>query len=172
VDGTFLLLEMVVSVSPPPGTADPGGVLDFRYYWCRVDLKTGKQRWRTDEVRRTDALAISPDGKRVACALPGKIQLRNAATGACLHQLDSSSGVANPWQRQAGALAFTPDGKKLIAGDHHTNVFVWDVATGKQLHRFAGHRGRVFSVSASLDSTMIATASEDSTVMLWPLDAR
>jgi WD40 repeat protein len=46
------------------------------------------------------------------------------------------------------------------------------VATGRQLHKFAGHRGRVFSVSASADGTLLATASEDSTVLLWRLDAR
>jgi WD40 repeat protein len=146
--------------------------LDFRYYWCSVDLTTGKQRWRTDQVERTDSLTISPDGKVVACGMPGKIQLRDGATGAWLRDLDSSSKDEKPWHRQAGALAFTPDGKRLIAGDHHTNVFVWDVPTGKHLHKFAGHRGRVFSVSASADSTVIATASEDSTIILWRLDAQ
>jgi RNA polymerase sigma factor (sigma-70 family) len=170
-DGKSLVLEMQVAVPPPPETKpDRGSKLDIRYYWCGVDPATGKQRWRTDQVVHTDSLAISPDGKVVACGMPGKIQLRDGATGALLRDLDSSSGEAKPWQRQAGAVAFTPDGKKLIAGDHHTNVFVWDVATGKQLHKFAGHRGRVFSLSASADSTMVATASEDSTILLWRLE--
>jgi WD40 repeat protein len=60
----------------------------------------------------------------------------------------------------------------LIAGDNHNNVFVWDVATGKQLHQYAGHRGRIYSVSTSLDNTMFATSSEDSTVMIWRLGAK
>jgi RNA polymerase sigma factor (sigma-70 family) len=169
-DGKAIVLEMTVSVPPPPGIKDI--LKGFRYYWCCLDLTTGKQRWRTEEVVRTDSLAISPDGKVVACGMPGKIHLLKGDTGALLHVLDSGSKEWRVWHRQAGALAFTPDGKKLIAGDHHTNVFVWDVATGKQLHKFAGHRGRVFSVSASADSTMLATASEDSTVMLWRLDAQ
>jgi RNA polymerase sigma factor (sigma-70 family) len=172
-DGKSLVLEMVVTVPPPPAIkTDRGGSLDFRYYWCGVDLKTGKQRWRTDQVVHTDSLAISPDGKVVACGMPGTIQLRNGDTGALLRVLESGSKEWRVWHRQAGALAFTSDGRRLIAGDHHANVFVWDVATGRQLHKFAGHRGRVFSVSASADGTMIATASEDSTILLWRLDAQ
>jgi WD40 repeat protein len=169
-DGKSLLVEMGMTVPPPP-SEDKWHFIDLRYYWCLVDATTGKQRWRTDEVKQTDAMAISPDGTMVACGTPGKIHLRNAQTGALLFDFDTSGNYAKPWQRQAGALAFTPDSKKLIAGDHRTNVFVWNVATGKQLHRFAGHLGRVFSVSASPDSTMLATASEDSTILLWRLGA-
>jgi WD40 repeat protein len=170
--GELLVLEMAVTLPPPPEIKDDrGAYLDFRYYWCGVDLTTGKQRWRTDEVPQTDSLAVSADGKVVACGMPGTVQLRDGATGAGLRALESSPRDDRPWWRQAGALAFTPDGKRLIAGDGRANVFVWDVVTGKQLHKFSGHRGRVFSVSASADGTMIATGSEDSTILLWPLDA-
>jgi WD40 repeat protein len=172
-DGESLVLEMAVTVPPPPEIKeDRGGSLDVRYYWCGVDLRTGKQRWRTAEVAQTDSLAISADGKVVACGMPGTIQLRDGATGARMRDLESSPRDDRPWPRQAGALAFTPDGRRLSAGDGRANVFVWDVATGKQLQRFAGHRGRVFSVSASADGTMIATASEDSTILIWRLDDR
>ncbi len=170
-DGKSLVLEMEVRVPPPPEiTFDREASLCFERYWCSVDVTTGKERWRTEQVKQTDSLAISPDGKVVACGMPGKIQLRNGDTGALLRALDSGSKDVTPWHRQAGALAFTSDGKKLLAGDHHTNVFVWDVATGKELHKLAGHRGRIFSISVSPDNTMFTTASEDSTVMVWRLE--
>ena len=53
-----------------------------------------------------------------------------------------------------------------------SKIYVWDVATGKQLQTFDGHRGRIFSISVAPDNRIFATASEDSTVLLWRLDAR
>jgi WD40 repeat protein len=78
-------------------------------------------------------------GEDHTCGMPGKIELRNGATGASLGVLDTGTPNPRPWFGQP--LAFTPDGKKFIATDGDTNVFVWDVATGKELHKFAGHRG-------------------------------
>jgi WD40 repeat protein len=171
-DGKSLVLEMAVSVPPPPEiTVDRGFYLNQEYYWCSVDLATGKPHWRTDRVKQTDSLAISSDGKVVACGMPGKVQLRNSDTGALLHELDCHTKSHRPWS-YGQLLAFTSDGKRFIATDAATNVFVWDVATGKELHKYAGHRGRVLSVSTSPDNTMFATASEDSTVMLWGLDTQ
>ena len=169
-DGKSLVVEMQVSLPPPPEiTFDRGGSIWLEYYWCSVDLTTGKLRWRTDQVKQTDSLAISADGKVVACGMPGKVQLRNGATSALLHDLDCHTKYPRPWS-YGQLLAFTSDGKRFIATDAGTNAFVWDVATGKELHKFAGHRGRILSVSVSPDNTMFATASEDSSVILWRLD--
>jgi WD40 repeat protein len=95
--------------------------------------------------------------------------LLDSAPGANLRNLDTRTKDTRPFARQWGALAFTPDGKTLIAADDRTNVFIWDVATGKELRKFNAHRGRIFSISTTADGTMFATASEDCTVMLWRL---
>jgi WD40 repeat protein len=169
-NGKSLVLEMAVIVPPPPEIKeDRGGSKWQEYYWCGVDLTTGQQRWRTDRVKQTDALAISPDGKLVACGLPGQVQLRNGTTGALLRVLDCHTKYPRPWS-YGQLLAFTSDGKRFLATDAGTNAYVWDVATGKELHKFAGHRGRILSVSISPDNMMFATASEDSTVLLWRTD--
>jgi WD40 repeat protein len=169
-DGKSLVVEMAVSVPPPPEiTLDRGGYLNQEYYWCGVDLTIGKLKWRTGQVKQADSLAISADGKVVACGTPGKVQLRNGDTGALLHELDCHTKYPRPWS-YGQLLAFTSDGSKFIATDAGTNAFVWEVATGKELRKFAGHTGRILSVGISPDNTMIATASEDSTVLIWRLD--
>jgi WD40 repeat protein len=171
-NGKSLLLEMGVVVRPRrDNSEDKGGSVEQSFYWCSVDPTTGQLRWRTDQVKQADALAISSDGKVVVCGMPGKVELRHGDTGALLHVLDCHTTYPRPWS-YGQLLAFTADGKWFVATDAGTNVFVWDVATGKQQHKFAGHRGRVLSVSISPDDTSVATASEDSTVLLWRLDGR
>jgi WD40 repeat protein len=66
-------------------------------------------------------------------------------------------------------MAFTPDGKTLIAGNGGARVFLWDVRTGKRRANFVAHRGRVFAVSVSWAGKTFATASEDTTAMIWDL---
>jgi WD40 repeat protein len=174
-DGKSLALEVHKPGPPPgPGVFDAGGRIPRHVpYCCILDVASGSPRWCSkleDPSEDTDSLAFSPDGKLLAQGTPGKIRLRDSATGAVLHELNTRTKGERAFARQPGALAFTPDGKKLIAADDRTNVFVWDVATGKELRKFVAHRGRVFSISTSPDGTMFATSSEDSTVMLWRLE--
>jgi WD40 repeat protein len=41
---------------------------------------------------------------------------------------------------QVVAVAFAPDGTKIVSGSHDRNVKVWDVSTGNCVWTFAGHR--------------------------------
>jgi WD40 repeat protein len=173
-DGKTLALVVGEVRKPDPGEIDPGGVVrPMRFYSCAIDMATGKKRWGTnlgpENVAAADPRGFSPDGKILAERSGKNILLRNAATGAMLRELKCQNEW-HEWSRQANALAFTPDGKKLIAADLHNNIYVWDVATGTELQKFTGHRGRIFSISVSLDGRMFATASEDSTVLIWRLD--
>jgi WD40 repeat protein len=176
-DGKSLVVEVaeVLPVKPDPNDEDPGSkVPPAGHYRCVIDLEGGKKRWRTDldaSGITVDALVFSPDGKIVVEGLGATIRLRDSSTGALVRDL-ACPQQWHRWLRQPGALAFTPDSKTLIANADPTTMFVWDVATGKELHRFSGHRGRIFSISTSPDNTLFATASEDSTVLLWPLAGR
>jgi WD40 repeat protein len=173
-DGKTLALQVGEVRKPDPGEIDPGGTLrPMRFYGCAIDLATGKKRWGTDlgpeNVPAPDPVAFSPDGKILAERLGKSILLRNSATGVLLRELKCEREW-HEWYKQANALAFTPDSKQLVAADLHNNIYVWDVATGKELQKLTGHRGRIFSVSVSSDGRMFATASEDSTVLIWRLD--
>jgi WD40 repeat protein len=173
-DGKTLALQVGEVRKPDPGEIDPGGVLrPMRFYGCAIDMATGKKRWATilgpEHAPPADTLAFSPDGKILAERVGQTIHLRDSTSGALLRDLKCEKEWYE-WSRGASALAFTPDGKKLIAADLRNNIYVWDVATGKELQKFTGHRGRIFSVSVSPDGRMFATASEDSTVLIWQLD--
>uniref|UniRef100_UPI00101D7C7A NACHT domain-containing protein n=1 Tax=Phytoactinopolyspora endophytica TaxID=1642495 RepID=UPI00101D7C7A len=65
------------------------------------------------------------------------------------------------------AVAYSPDGTHLAtAGDDHT-VWLWDTATGEQLHQLTCHTDWVEAVAYSPDGTHLATAGDDHTVRVW-----
>jgi WD40 repeat protein len=173
-DGKKLGLEVSELLVEPSGP-DPGGVMwPTGYYRCVIDITTGKKLWGTkrDDSQHPEivsAFRFSPDDKILAERVGQTIQLRDSTSGAILRVLKCENQWWE-WAKQAEALAFTPDGKKLIAADLRNNIYVWDVATGKELQKFTGHRGHIFSVSVASDGRMFATASEDSTVLIWQLD--
>lgn len=71
-----------------------------------------------------------------------------------------------------GALAFSHDGKLLAAGvptDTHGvyGVRVYEWPSGRQLHEFRGHTGRVTALAFSADGKLLVSGSEDTSVVVW-----
>jgi WD40 repeat protein len=61
-----------------------------------------------------------------------------------------------------------PDGKLLVHGSDNL-ARVYDVFTGKEVGSFSGHEGAILAVAISNDGKYAATASTDTTVLLWQL---
>ncbi len=101
-------------------------------------------------------------------------------------------GVVELWDLESGkrrtrfkghldfvrALAFSPDGRKILSGGGReelyfpgdkddTSVRLWDRSTGKEIQRFEGHEGMVFTVQFSPDGKRILSGAMDTTARLW-----
>ncbi len=65
------------------------------------------------------------------------------------------------------SLAFSPDGKTLLAGAWDGSIRLWEVATGKELHQYAGHKGWVRSLAFAPDGKTFASGSKDKLIRIW-----
>ena len=107
--------------------------------------------------------AWSPDGKVVALALgtgAGAVTAWDSRTGRLVRTFPfPPDGVF--------ALAFSPDGSRLVAGGGGTTGKLWDFASGRVLATLSGHQDTLSNVSFSPDGKWLATTSFDGTVKLW-----
>jgi WD40 repeat protein len=78
---------------------------------------------------------------------------------------------AGEYLAESGKTAVTPDGRLLVHGGPDKVIRVYDVFTGKQLATFHGHEGAILAVAISNDGKYAATASTDTTVLVWELPA-
>jgi WD40 repeat protein len=90
------------------------------------------------------------------------------AEGTHLHGFFSESGSP---LAQSAKVAMTPDGKLLVHGGPDKVVRVYNVFTGEELARYTGHEGAILAVAISNDGKYAATASTDTTVLVWELPA-
>jgi WD40 repeat protein/HEAT repeat protein len=68
------------------------------------------------------------------------------------------------------ALAYSPDGKRLVTAGWDRVVRIWEVADGRLVRRLVGHTDTVWAVAWSPDGLMIATAGSDKAVRIWQAD--
>jgi WD40 repeat protein len=68
------------------------------------------------------------------------------------------------------AVAFFPDGKRLLTASGDFTLRSWDVQTGKELFTYRGHTNWVIAAALSGDGNRIVSASLDKSVRVW--DAR
>lgn len=124
-------------------------------------------RSRSELVRRwttgTDALAVGPDGRRVALAQPdGDIALWDTASG---RQTGTLVGHVGPvWD-----LAFDADGDQLATSGQDATVRLWDLRSVSERLALRGHDSVVSSVRFSRDGRRLVTSSGDGTVRVWAL---
>ena len=56
-------------------------------------------------------------------------------------------------------MAVSPDGRRIVSGSFDQTVVVWDLETGKPIHRLTGHQDWVNSVAVSPDGRRIVSGS-------------
>ena len=110
------------------------------------------------------ALDFHPDGRRIAVAGKGVVELWDIVKNENLYDLaleDHESWVYS--------LAFSRDGRKLAAGCGDRSIRIWDLSTRTELKRIEAHMGMVLAVAFSPDGTKLASSGDDSALKLWDL---
>lgn len=99
----------------------------------------------------------------------GSVRLWAAKTGKLSHSFAIDNSVFLD-------LAFSPNGKRLVAGTGDGMAHVWDVVTGTELHRlsafrgYTGYQGFITDIDYSPNGRFIATSTLHGKIIIWDAD--
>ena len=132
------------------------------------------------------SVAISPDGRSVLIGLAKgesadpdyRLHLVDIETGANLHDAEPAafSGHTDAVQD----IIFCQDGHQALSGGHDKVVILWDVESGREIHRFIGHAGAASKVAfvpgykLTEDKPLgcnAVSAGTDNVIILWDIES-
>lgn len=147
------------------GDERTGGGTFFLYIYSRE----GKRLVEKAIGDGSGAMAVAPDGKRVAIGhFQRMISLFDTAT---LDRLDVLHGHTKP----VSAIVFSPDGTRLASASDDGTTRVWDLSSGRTLRVLTNAPGArpVTSLAFSGSGEMLAGANTSGArVWAWKRDAR
>ena len=138
-----------------------------------TDVSTGREMATLKDKHGVSNLVFSPHGKMVAFGNHDEIRLWNTETGIVLNMSpsDPKNNFPERLEPEISALAFSPDGKKLVSGTMGGNIQMWDTETGIGLVSLTEQKpddvkyGVKEAVDADPDATVVTTTSADATVV-------
>jgi WD40 repeat protein len=149
-----------------------------------IDVESGRElkRWE-GHAGPAECLACSPDGRY---ALSARMDPDPAEDAVLLWDL-TAEGRPRPPERMMSLISsvtFSPDSRSALAGSLDCNVYLWDVQTGREIRRYAGHAGNVLCVAFSpaggcfvsgsgtdaYDADLLKDLGVDNTVRIWNAD--
>lgn len=117
---------------------------------CLWNINTGRcERIMTDFTDIVGRLMFSPDGELIAALSDEEVFLWSITTDGPCRKLADDGLV----------MVFSPDGTKLATGAESGEVRVWDVKTGKSIHKFQGPELWAFDLAFSPRGDEIAAGS-------------
>ncbi len=133
------------------------------------DPLTGRRLLKLPGTTSADALALSPDGERLAIADmdlvgggDGTVTVRDTRTWSHAAKVVSFPAL------EVTRIAFSPDGRQLAIGAADGTAGIWQ-ATGRhlQLFSFLGHTAAIAGLDFRPRGHDVATASVDGTARVW-----
>jgi WD40 repeat protein len=117
-------------------------------------------------------LDISRDGRTLAIATCGGVELWRSKSGEELRLLDFQEGIKNRHECDL-CVCFCPDGRMLASGGSDRKIRFWDWTTGKLLGEIDAQQRQVRNLTYSSDGHLLASCGttvkneSDGTVYLW-----
>lgn len=153
----------------PKGDVFAAGFDDSREAMVYDAKRPGRPVAIRGEHGHARALAFSPDGKTVAVPdawqPPGEeqelvgVRLWDPRKGTERARLSGHVSFVT-------AVAFSPDGDRLVTGDDKGNVLLWNIAKGQLMWKLVGHDDEVTAAAFSPDGKAVVTTGRDKGVVV------
>lgn len=142
-----------LAFSPRGDLVATGGMFDIELYDAKSGQKTGSFR----HASYTMGLEFSPDGNSIASAPRGNV---NKLLSIFRLPEGQSQFNAGPFPQYVAGLAFTPDGRRLVATGPASNLRLFDTTTGVEVLTIARSNSTA-KPSLSRDGRLLGWAEKD-----------
>lgn len=141
-----------------------GGEPGRRGEVASVNRATGERIWSIARPKDVvTALALSPDGKRIAATgMDGAVFVADAISGKIAWDVKGHSEAAL-------SVAWAMDGSNVFSGGRDRAVKMWESAKGAQEKVFRGHSADILALGVTSDRNDLWSGGSDGTVRKWSL---
>lgn len=151
-----------LAFGPDGKTLAVGTYREVQFWSLESRTLTGRWTGHPDTIR---GLVYSKDGKMLAAAggssgSGGEVRLWDVAASKELRTLGDDTDSVN-------AVAFSPDGTRLVTGSADKLIKTWETATGKPIAIGKDHSDAVWGVAWSPDGKYLASCGADRSVKVW-----
>ncbi len=128
-----------------------------------IDLPSARLRPRLPTGPLPQGLAFHPTRPQFAVASNGtKVRICDLNSAKVLTELPQAAGVEGPT-----TIDWHPEGNILAVGGRDHAIYLWDVATRKQIARLEGHKNLGLSFAFNHAGGLLASTCWDNTLRLW-----
>ncbi len=118
------------------------------------------------------SVAWSPDGGHIAAgSVDGRVQIWSAVADATppapFQHASPPRNKTDTTERGIVALAWSPDGQRLVSAGQDGNAILWRISDGTRLGDPMHHGAELSAVAFSPDGTQIVTAGIDKEARFW-----
>jgi WD40 repeat protein len=142
-----------------------------------VDLPSGRASPAMGTAAKDAPVALFPGSRHVASIAPFRaaaFHMGQQQVERSLSLFDASTGREvreMPVARTAGgAVAFSPDGLRMVAGSSDGRIFEYDLADGSLMRTLRGHSGRILALAYAADGRALVSGSADGSARWWRLE--
>jgi transcription initiation factor TFIID subunit 5 len=131
-----------------------------------ITSKAAAVRWFVGHDGDVDCICFHPNGAYVFTGGDKSVRMWDVNRGNAVRMFTGHIGAIT-------TLECSPDGKTLASADDQGQILLWDLPSGTLMKRMRGHgKGGIWSLSWSMESTVIASGCADQTVRIWDATQR